>query len=98
MSTPRSGLIAAVRTLLSLTSTYLVVLLVPLVWRHIAIVYDETTDNFRIYYDGALAYEGWHGSSIQNSDCTGAGEELTFGHDKGAWSWASEVELYDLRM
>ena len=53
---------------------------------------------FRLYYDGALAHEGWHGSSIRKSDCTGAGEELTFGHDTGSWSWASEVELYDVRM
>ena len=69
-----------------------------LIWRHIAVVYDETTDNFRIYYDGSRAYEGWHGSSIQKSDCNGPGTELTFGHDKGSWTWTSEVEIYDFRM
>ena len=69
-----------------------------LIWRHIALVYDETTDNYRLYYDGSLAYEGWHGSKVRLSDCNGAGTELTFGHDKGAWSWADEIEIYDLRM
>ena len=56
-----------------------------LIWRHVAVVYDETTDNFRLYYDGSLAYEGWHGSNIRKSDCVGPGEEWTFGHDKGSF-------------
>jgi len=69
-----------------------------LIWRHIALVFDETTDNYRLYYDGSLAYEGGFGSPIREADCTGPGMELTFGHDKGSWAWADEFELYDFRM
>jgi hypothetical protein len=49
------------------------------VWRHIAVVYDETSDTQRLYYDGALAWEGDFGSPVAQADCADAGSGLALG-------------------
>ena len=44
------------------------------IWRHIAIVFDETNDYFRLYYDGALAYTGPFGAAVTSmDDCAATG-------------------------
>ena len=55
-------------------------------WRHIAIVYDETDDHFRLYFDGALAHRQKYGSSVKNMDaCTGSNPRLMIGRMDPGW-------------
>lgn len=70
-------------------------------WRHIAWVFDETTDKVHMYLDGILAYSVLFGSAITGMDCSGAaGTEkvMTLGRRAPAFRNGGVVELYDLRM
>ena len=55
------------------------------IWRHIAVTFDETTDNLLVYYDGALALKTPFGSSIRLADSPSAGSNMTLGRQGPDW-------------
>ena len=55
------------------------------IWRHIAVTFDETTDNLLLYYDGAIALKTPFGSSIRDADPPNTGATLTLGRTGPNW-------------
>lgn len=68
-------------------------------WRHLAMVFDETSDMVRWYMDGELAVTLPWGSAVSNADCApGPDNFVTLGRNYPGYTYGAEVELYDLRL
>jgi len=68
------------------------------IWRHMAFVWDELSDEIRFYLDGTLVLQKPWGSAVANADCNGVGKRVAIGHSHPGYTYGAEVEIADLRM
>jgi len=67
-------------------------------WRHMALVFDETTDIVKFYMDGKFVVDGPWGSAVTGADCNGPNKFMALGrYGPFDYTYGADVDIYDFR-